>query len=77
MASGGEIVRREGLHATPFNELLWLTLLPATVVKGLPARKRQRTLGLIWLKSPEVPASCDDAAALVGRRMPDAPIRRL
>lgn len=67
VASGSEIARREGLHPTTVNELLRLTLLSPTVVKGLLAGKQPRTLSLIWLKNHEVPASWDDQAALFGR----------
>jgi hypothetical protein len=67
VASGSEIARREGLHPTTVNELLRLTLLSPTVVKGLLAGRQPRTLSLIWLKNNEVPASWDDPAALFGR----------
>jgi hypothetical protein len=67
VASGSEIARREGLHPTTVNELLRLTLLSPTLVKGLLAGRQPRTLSLIWLKNNEVPASWDDQAALFGR----------
>ncbi|MCG3187357.1 MAG: hypothetical protein IOMNBAOH_01968 [Rhodocyclaceae bacterium] len=67
VASGSEIARREGLHPTTVNELLRLTLLSPTVVKGLLAGKQPRTLSVLWLKNHEVPASWDDQAALFGR----------
>jgi hypothetical protein len=67
VASGSEIARREGLHPTTVNELLRLTLLSPTVVKGLLAGRQPRTLSLLWLKNHEVPASWDDQAALFGR----------
>ena len=65
--SGSEIARREGLHPTTVNELLRLTLLSPTGVKGLLAGRQPRTLSLIWLTNHEVPASWDDQAALFGR----------
>lgn len=67
VASGSEIARREGLHPTTVNELLRLTLLSPTLVKGLLAGRQPRTLSLIWLKNNEVPAPWDDQAALFGR----------
>ena len=67
VASGSEIARREGLHPTTVNELLRLTLLSPTVVKGLLAGRQPRTLSLIWLKNHEVPAAWDDQATLFGR----------
>ena len=67
VASGSEIARRAGLHPTTVNELLRLTLVSPTLVKGLLAGRQPRTLSLLWLKNNEVPASWDDQAALFGR----------
>jgi len=68
VASGSEIVRREGLHPTTVNELLRLALLSPTVVNDLLTVRQPRTLSLLWLKNHEVPASWDDQAALFGRK---------
>lgn len=67
VASGSEIARREGLHPTTVSELLRLTLLSPTVVRGLLAGKQPRTLSLIWLKNHEVPTFWAERVALFGR----------
>ncbi len=55
VASGSEIARLEGLHASTVNELLRLTLLAPDVVEQWMAGRQPRRLTLMWFQRHPLP----------------------
>lgn len=51
VSGGSGIARREGLHQTTVNELLRLTLLSPTLVRGILDGRQPKSLSLLWLKN--------------------------
>ena len=62
--SGSDIARREGLHQTTVNELLWLTLLSPTLVRSILDGQQPKTLSLLWLKNNLPPSDWDEQHVL-------------
>ena len=55
MASGLAIARAEGLHRSPVNPLLRLTLLAPDIIDQLMAGRQPRRLTLMWFQRNPLP----------------------
>jgi len=64
-ASGSDIAKAEGLHASTVNELLRLTLLAPDIIEMLMTGTQPRRLNLMWFQRNRLPVDWQAQRAII------------
>ena len=67
VASGSDIVKREGLHHSSVDELLRLTLLEPAIIQAILAGRQPRCMSLLWFQRNPLPTDWVAQRGVVAR----------